>query len=761
MTVKNPQDPQDPSHQGASRRDFIRVTGTAVAAGSMAFGLPSAAAATASHAAAPGTLHRDVRRLIERGSIVNRAYTAQAAVGRYQGNGRFGAVYSKLGLHPHPSQRDEYAKHGHSQFMHMKHWGRFFFRSEYQQADTSADYLLPLARAYWQDLPQQVSQYTQQQSFYDGTISTRFTTGAGARVGVTTWFDAVERNLSVIEIDLDRGKDAQAGAMPLIVAPVTSMVPYQFGYKEPTAQRFKVQRAGDQWRIDITCAATKPATVSSLYLKTDAAVEAHADGVRIVPRQGRSLVLLSYGEPVSSTAAADSLKRTRDYWRRTWEQSALFDFPDARAQETWVRSLAYILSTFNDDGYGFTPTNGLTGNLYMFNYAQDLFYVHPTLLASGNLAPAKAWIERFAGMIPEMRAYSKRLWPTTEGIYPPWELPFGPVDTYHNPSVPIVYCYEPHNAGYLSRMAHDTALALGDPAWTAAYARPLIGEVAQYFKSFCKKEADGRWHLFLTPSVGQDEAGGRNQKDYLCSLYSAKYSFQKAIEHGFDSDGKYARILKDGLAFEGLLSDKGFYYASAGSGPKDYGTQKHPVQLNGLAYLAVEPRPIKPELTAFRQRYASTDRANEPYFFGWTLGEFLLAGTHAGDVAAWRKDWDNVRRSDYTDPEWVQIYETSARPDSAFYVTTSGLIAQSLVENIVSDYWGELRIAACNPYGEAVRFANVRSVLGVHVSGTVRGAAGEVQLTAWKDCSIKLNGLAIALKKGQTRKLALPPTRAA
>ncbi|QBE61867.1 hypothetical protein [Pseudoduganella lutea] len=572
-----------PAPPGTTRRHFLGVAGKATMAGALPAGLAAPMAARA----AAGPAH-DVRRLVGRGDIIERAYRPEAAVGRYQGNGRFGGVYAKLGLHAHPDQRDDYDRHGFTQIMHMKHWGRFFFHSAERKADTSADYLLPLARIHWQDLPEGVTDYLQHQSFMDGTVVTRFRTAAGSRAGVTTWFDPVARNLSAIELDMD------GPAMPLVLAAVTRFVPYAYGFAEPTTQSFRVVRMGDQWRIDITCAASKPAAVSALYLKTDAAVEAHPDGLLIRPRRGRSQLFISYGEPVPADAPRLSLRRTRAHWQRTWETSAMLDLPDERAQQTWVRSLAYILSTFNDDGYGFTPTNGFSGNLYMFNYAQDLFYVHPTLLASGNVAPAKAWIERFAAMIPGMRDYARRLWPETRGIYPPWELPFGPVEGYHDPSVPIVYCYEPHNAGYLCRMAHDTALMVDDPAWTRAHALPLIEETARFFHSFCRKEPDGRWHLFLSPSVGQDEAGGRNQKDYLCALYSARYSFQKAIEHGLDTDGRYRRILQDGLAFDTLLSDKQFYYASAGSGPKDYGTQKHPVQLNGLAYLPTESKPQRP-----------------------------------------------------------------------------------------------------------------------------------------------------------------------
>ncbi|KGE19820.1 hypothetical protein PWYN_11075 [Paenibacillus wynnii] len=168
------------------------------------------------------------------------------------------------------------------------------------------------------------------------------------------------------------------------------------------------------------------------------------------------------------------------------------------------------------------------------------------------------------------------------------------------------------------------------------------------------------------------------------------------------------------MAFSNLLSEKGFLYASAGSGMSDYGTQKHPVQLNGLAYLPIADGPTAPEIRAYEIRYESTDLAKKPYFFGWTLGEFLLAASRMQDTAGWQKDWNNVRSSNYTDENWVQIYETSDATVQSFYVTTHGLFTQSLYSNIISDYWGKLVIAPCNVYGDSkVSFGNVHSLLGL------------------------------------------------
>jgi hypothetical protein len=709
------------------------------------------------HAMASGTSSPHVRPLlrsadlwsaISAGDVIDLAYDPKPSVGRYLGNGRFGAVYGKLGLHHHPSERKANDPHGLTQFMHMRHWGRFKFHSRFMKQDTSADYLMPVARIYWEAVPNNVSDYRQHQSFVEGSLRTSFRCDGAARVLVENWFDAEDRDVAGIALQVD-------GVSPDILIDASEIFsPFDYVLQKPARNTFEVHRAGDQWRLDISCKDTDPVVRSQLFVKTDGKVTVVPQGLRITPGKGASSILMSYGKPVSSSAAA-SRERTRQWWRKTWQNSASVAYPDRAMQVMWVRSMAYILSSFNDDGIGFAPTNGFTGNLFPFNFPQDMLYVHTALLTSGNVGVAKAWMERFHSMIPEMRAYAKKLWPSVEGIYPPWELPHGPVEGYHEPTVPIVYNYEPHNAGYLSRMAHETAIMVDDPAWTARIATPLISGVAAYYRSFAKKGTDGKWHFALTPSVGQDEAGGQNQPNYLDTLYSALYSFQRAREYGLDPDGAYATMIEDGLAFPSLMGDRGFYYTSAGAGPKDFGKQKHPVQLNALAFLPVASAPTKPDLIAYGLRHDITQDAKKPHFYGWTLGAMLLAGTRVGDVAGWSLDWSKFAPSHYIDPKAVQIFETSGQLFTAFYMTTHGLVASSLMENLVSDYWGDVRIGHCNPAEGAVAFRNVRSLSGLLLNGRMLGRAGAVTVKAWKETDAVMHGLRVKLRKGEQRSIVL------
>ncbi|HZL09756.1 MAG TPA: hypothetical protein VFC65_07145 [Prolixibacteraceae bacterium] len=77
------------------------------------------------------------------------------------------------------------------------------------------------------------------------------------------------------------------------------------------------------------------------------------------------------------------------------------------------------------------------------------------------------------------------------------------------------------------------------------------------------------------------------------------------------------------------------------------------------------------------------------------------------------KDWENLRKSDYVDPDWIQVYETSGVHKDSFYGITNGLITQSLLNNVVSDWFGKLEIAKCNPWKGKTYLKNIYSKLGV------------------------------------------------
>jgi hypothetical protein len=374
------------------------------------------------------------------------------------------------------------------------------------------------------------------------------------------------------------------------------------------------------------------------------------------------------------------------------------------------------------------------------------------LLATGNTNIAKSWIEYFHERLPGMKEYTKRLF-NTDGAMFPWVFPYGDFHGYHDPSPPNKFYYEIHCSGYLARMASETSNFVNDTAWTKKYAVPLITATAEFYKSFCKKEADGLWHLFLKPSMGQDEYGGENQKDYLDALYSAEYCFEEAINFGLDSDKSYSTILNDGLAFASLKSKGGYYFSSAGSGEENFGKQKHPVQLNELTILPVNEKPSEAASTAYELRYDLIADSKKPFFNGWSLGAFLLAGSRIGDEKGWEKDWDNLPASENIDPEWIQVYETSKKKTAPYYNTTNGLIAQSLLNNVVCDWYGKLELAKCFPWKGTVLLKDISSSLGVRISGSVNQNSCSLKLVAWKNCEFDFKGNKIFMKKGDIKNI--------
>ena len=56
-----------------------------------------------------------------------------------------------------------------------------------------------------------------------------------------------------------------------------------------------------------------------------------------------------------------------------------------------------------------------------------------------------------------------------------------------------------------------------------------------------------------------------------------------------------------------------------------------------LAFLPVNKEVTNASSIVYRLRYDITFNAKKPYFYGWTLGEFLLAGSRIGNVEEWKK----------------------------------------------------------------------------------------------------------------------------
>lgn len=112
----------------------------------------------------------DIRKFIESGDIIRTEFADSSVINLYQGNGRFGCSFGKTGLHVHPGNLPGGHKYGKTQLMHIQH----FTRAKY-----GSDYMLPLARLYWQNIPDTILSFKQHQKIYDGLIETRFETEKG------------------------------------------------------------------------------------------------------------------------------------------------------------------------------------------------------------------------------------------------------------------------------------------------------------------------------------------------------------------------------------------------------------------------------------------------------------------------------------------------------------------------------------------------------------------------------------------------------
>jgi hypothetical protein len=663
----------------------------------------------------------DLGRIISRGDIDRAAPPGKGKdwIPLYQANGTMGCCFGPWGLHINPSVKEDFKLIGVTKFMHIDHRVRAKF---------NADYLLPLAAIYWEKEPVDVGDYSQHQSFYDGTVRTHYRTGDSA-VTTSTWIDPNHRNTAGVHIELE------GHAQSIIIAPLRHL---DVHYEQKLEQTFEAKQLdANTWQASIQCMTTR----TSFTIRTNAAFKATAEGVALTIPPGGTDILITIGND-DNVSAADSLKSSIAAWHATWQKTAWLDLPDDRAQQLWVRSLAYIL--YSDSQGESTPT-GFTGDGWPFPFPIDDSFRHPILLETGQLDAARAWVENWNAHLDGWREFTQRMW-KHDGLMMPHVFPYGSFVGYDDPAPPNTWYFPLYNAGSLVRMAHYTAVMLNDPAWTQRYVDPLIDGTKEFFLNIAEKKSDG-WHFTVIPSVGMDEYGGANQPDYICSLYAAEYVLRMAVQYNRDPDGRCAQILKDGIAYKSLLAPTGMYYSNAGSGSREFGHQKHPDQLFPLVFVPLGSEPDAAARRSYELRYQVTANANRR-FAGHTLGQFILASARMHDVEGWRKDWSRLQPARMIDPEWISLYESSGNGLS-YYVTTHGLFAQAILESLVSTWWGKLDLAACVPWTGEIRFGNVRTNLGVTVSGELNNGKGQATLTAWKDTTFTCQNKSITLKKGE------------
>ena len=672
--------------------------------------------------------------LIGRGDIERNRPPAEKEtwIPLYQANGRFGTCYGPWGLHAIPGRDYPYHAPGAMRYTHLRH----FMRGRFQ-----ADYLLPIAALYWESEPTAVTEYYQYQSFYDGTVTTRFQT-SDYKVTVVSWFDPVQRDLAGLRIEA-------SGKCPAIILSPFRKIPLIYDqHIEPVIE---TRLEHHTWHADIKYADLS----SSVNVRSTCGLHALTDGLQLILREGRNDIVIGVNADAGASAAA-SFERSRSWWHSTWRDTAWLELPDEAAQKVWVRSIAYTLCSHNDDGIGCPPPTGLAGNAWPFPFPFDSGCRHPLLLSTGHVAAAKKWIEFWHAHIEGLREYTTRFY-HTDGIFMPHVFPYGAARGFHDPGPPNKYYYPVYNSALMVRMADQTAVMADDSQWTKTYAAPLIYEGAKFYLNHLEKGADGAWHLHLVPSISLDESGDVDKPDYFSGLASARFALQKAVDYGLDSDGRMKAVLDDGVAFGALVADNGIYKNHPGQRMEDMRKQKHPDQLFPLVHLPMTAVPDVPTQNAHAARYSLADGAQSSRFIGHSLGEFILSSARMHDAPGWEKDWSMIFRNRYMDADLIQFFESSGN-DLSFYITTHGLFAQALLETVVSTWWDRLDLGKCMPWKGGVRFGNIRTLSGVTVSGEIGDTAGEATLIAWKDTTFPVNGKSMTMRKGETRRVRMQNT---
>jgi hypothetical protein len=464
-------------------------------------------------------------------------------------------------------------------------------------------------------------------------------------------------------------------------------------------------------------------------------------GIAIGPwrRQGRLLRQAITGATGSGPLGC------AESWKRRWGD-AFIRLPDDRLQALWARSLWYQLASSTDGGQDGLeappPPMGLTSLCWQRHFPQDISFIHPALLRSGHIAIVRGWVERYRIDLESQEAITKSAFRVladgglAQGAHWSWEYPIGPESQQLQHGAPNWFQFQAHNAAYPSRMAWDCWRFLNDAAWGAAIAWPVIRASARFHASILRRGPDGLWGIHIAPSFGQEEFGGMNAPDYLCSLYAARSTLKTALAAaarlGVDDAecAQWRGILSDGLAFErlrhapsGLLTTNRVVVDGSA-----LGLQKHPIQLHPLVYTPTEGAIDPDSALAFERRASLTARWNEHgeapiHSIGWTLPAYWVAAVRLGQGEALHRMLEPVQfagMSGASDAEGITMLESTGETDTYYFTTSHGLYQQAVQDAFIDDTFGILRRHQSIPAAwRGARYANLRTADGNRHSGTV------------------------------------------
>lgn len=612
---------------------------------------------------------------------------------------------------------------GRTVLMHADHWSRGRWGID-QQA--------PVARVHWaRPVDGAGRPYAQTYDTARGRLHTELGWDGG-RGTIVAGFSPVTRDVLALDFTLE------GRAPAVVVAPERRYVTcYEEALTGPASAWSDL--GGGMWQTRVQLGSAESVLVVRVFGR--AVVAARSGRLEVAFSAGHAGLFIGTGgwsrredvlAAVRVTASTTAfLEASAKAWKKRFGPAGV-SLPDANLQGLFDRSHHHLLATFESSPRCPAPPGGWSGNAWGFHFPQDTSYIHPALLRLGHFDLAKAVVEFYASRIPQMQAATRRLY-RASGVLWAWEFPIG-ADTVILPDgkAPNPFQFELHNAAYPARMAAETARFTKDREWGRAVAWPVVLESARFYSSVLKRGRDGLWGLHVKPSMGQDEFGGENAPDYLCALFSAEYTLGAALrlarELGLRAPeaATWRAILGEGLAYPRLLKPKlGGIYATSGKPGYRLGRQKHPVQLNPLLFLPLG-RVDAPTQRAYALRHAlcENERAGMhhtgtrgSYYNGWTLAAYWLAAVRMGDGDGLEHELRQTLISQYADPEWLQLYESSGfwKP---YYTTSMGLYLQAVTDSFAADWTGRTRLASAVPRSWAgAVYHNLHTADGARHSG--------------------------------------------
>ncbi len=423
----------------------------------------------------------------------------------------------------------------------------------------------------------------------------------------------------------------------------------------------------------------------------------------------------------------EHLAAMRRFWEECWA-----DYPEERAHKVWTRTNYYLACNFPTRPARPMCPEGVLSNVFPFYFPQDVYYVAENVPRLNHLERARTALRYWLDHLPDVQDYCRDVM-GVEGAYYPWTPPYQDWDEYERDGVCNPDSYELHNSVYVVAMIWHYYLLSGDGEFLGRFL-PVLQEVFRFYWNISSRNASGTFDTYHEHARGQDEHSttAGDLRDVLCAGYSAEYTaraFSRAAGITGEGDPEMVRAgrqaVESGYERDSLLRPEGFYTTYEGD-DRPIGSQKHPVQLNPIAFLPMPDmvEPGSPPWRAWRRRYDLCDQAKTPRTKGWTFGEYFLSSVRMRAPGEAERDLWAARTCRAGDPRWTQFYEGSSLEGwhlwRAYYFTMSGLYLQGFTDTLVQDWRGYLDLFACLLAGWAEKefaFHGFRVRGGVVVSG--------------------------------------------